>query len=197
MDIRQIFLILSSLLAFAAPFFYTYSVLKGRARPHRTTRLVLLVITTLAFASLLAQNDTVAVWLAGIGTFQTSIVFLLSLKYGMGGWSKLDLICLGIAALGIVIWRVTDNPALALYAAIAADFTGVVPTLVKTWKHPHTEALSYFVMGIISDILNLLAVRTLSPQTVAYPLYLTLINSAIILLILRPRLTPAALTEHS
>ncbi|HEV8590856.1 MAG TPA: hypothetical protein VGQ55_02055, partial [Pyrinomonadaceae bacterium] len=133
------FIVASSVCALISPIIYARSILNGVSRPHRTTRLVLLIISMLSTAALFAQNDRVAIWLAGISTLQAIVIFALSIKYGMGGWAKLDLACLGIALIGIIVWQVTSEPILGLYFSILADFTGMVPALVKTYRLPHTE----------------------------------------------------------
>jgi hypothetical protein len=188
MDIQQIFLIVSSILAGISPIIYAYEILKGKAQPHRTTRLVLLIITALAFSSLIAQNNKVAVWLAGVDLVQSTIIFILSLKYGEGKWAKMDFLCLGIAGIGILVWQITSNPLLGLYAAILADFTGISPTLVKTYKRPESESWIYFFIGSIACAFNLAATKEFTIQNISYPLYLMLINLTIVLLVLRPKL---------
>lgn len=182
------FIFLSSLLLFISPLIYAKAILKGRAKPHRTTRFVLLVITSLATASLFAQHDTVAIWLAGVSTLQSILLFRLSIKHGMGGWAKTDVLCLLVALAGIVLWQTTKEPSLALYASIAADFTGMVPAIIKTYKYPHTEIWSFFLFDVFAAILSLLALKAWTLQEFSYPLYIMVINSIMVLLIIiRPK----------
>ncbi len=181
------FIFLSSLLAFISPLVYAKAILKGQAKPHRTTRFVLLIITSLATASLFAQHDTVAIWLAGVSALQAVLLFGLSIKHGMGGWGKTDILCLLIALAGIVIWQTTKEPSLALYASIAADFTGMVPAIIKTYKYPHTEIWTFFLLDVFAAIFSLLALRAWTVQEFSYPLYIMIINSIMVLLIIRPK----------
>ena len=183
----KIFIIISSLLALISPVIYAKAILKGEAKPHRTTRLVLLLITSLATASLFAQHNTVAIWLAGVSTLQAIVIFALSIKHGMGGWAKSDMICLVIALLGIGLWQTTKQPTLALYAAIAADFTGMVPALIKTYKFPKTEIWSFFLLDTFAAIFSLMAIKVWTLEEFSFPLYLVLINFAMVLLIVSPR----------
>src|SRR5260221_8402391 len=154
---KPIFIIISSLLALISPIIYVRAILKGEAKPHRTTRLTILITTVLATASLFVQHDTVAIWLAGVSAFQAIVIFTLSIKYGMGGWAKSDLLCLGIALAGIILWQTTKNPVIALYASIAADFTGMVPTLLKTYHFPKTEIWTFFAIDTLAAAFNLFA----------------------------------------
>src|SRR3989344_189970 len=190
----KIFIIISSLLALISPVIYAKAILKGEAKPHRTTRLVLLLITSLATASLFAQHNTVAIWLAGVSTLQAIVIFALSIKHGMGGWAKSDMICLVIALLGIGLWQTTKQLTLALYAAIAADFTGMVPAIIKTYKFPKTEIWSFFFLDTVAAIFSLMAIKNWRIEEFSYPLYLMLINLAMVLLIIIPRkVSPASI----
>jgi len=183
---QPVFILISILLPLISPVVYAKAILKGEAKPHRTTRLVLLLITTLATVSLFAQHDHVAIWLAGVSMLQSIVIFILSIKYGMGGWSKDDLLCLGIALGGILLWQTTKNPAIALYASIAADFTGMVPAVVKTYKFPETEIYAFFLLDAIAAVFNLLAIKVWVPQAFAYPVYLLVINAIMVVIIIRP-----------
>ena len=183
---RTVLIVMSSLFALISPLVYAKAILAGDAKPHRTTRLILLLITALATASLFAQHDTVAVWLAGVSTLQSILIFVLSIRYGMGGWAKKDLLCLFIAFIGIVLWQTTKNPVVALYASIAADFTGMIPALIKTFHFPKTEMWTFYALDMVAAIFSLLAVKDFTIQESSYPLYIMIINLAMILLIVRP-----------
>lgn len=191
MSVSNPFLLISNILVLFAYIVYIIAIFRGKAKPHRTTRFVLLLITGLAAFSLFAQGNQVAVWLAGISALMSSIIFVLTLKYGMGGWERIDLLCLGIALIGIIIWRITNNPILALFSAILADFVGLVPTLIKTYHHPHTEVWTFFTLGGLGALCNLLAVQVWTVDEIAYPLYLVVVNIGLVLLIFRPQIQKA------
>lgn len=181
------FIAISSVFALISPFTYVRAIVCGEARPHRTTRFVLLLITVLTTLALFAAHDRVAIWLAAISTLQSCIVFVLSLKYGMGGWSRSDIACLLIALSGIILWQVTNDPLLGLYAAILADFTGMIPTLAKTYHEPQTEVATFFALDVIAALFSLLALSAWNIQDFAYPLYIMCINLCVVMLVLRGR----------
>jgi len=185
---RILLIFLSSTLALISPIIYARSILRGEARPHRTTRFVLLLITALSTASLIAQHNTVAVWLAGVSMLQAILIFYLSIKRGMGGWSPADILCLVIALIGITAWQTTSNPLLGLYFSILADFVGMVPALIKTHKLPHTENVWFFGLDTVAGLFTLLAVESFVTAQTAYPIYIIIINAVMVFLILRPKL---------
>jgi len=182
---NQFFLLISNILVIFAFLVYIWAISKGKAKPHRTTRLVIFLLASIGTLSLFVQGSATALWLIGLSAFFSLIILILSFKYGMGGWSKLDIVCLGIALLGIIIWRITNNPALALYSVIIADFVGFVPTIVKTYHHPQTESWHFFFIGIFASGFNLLAIQKWTFNEYSYPLYLVIIEAFMVCLILR------------
>ena len=183
----SLFIAISSILALISPITYARAIFRGEARPHRTTRFTILLTTVIGTASLLAQHNTVAVWLAGVSAIQAIFIFILSIKYGMGGWSKSDIACLVIAIFGIILWKTTDNPILALYASIAADFTGMVPAIVKTYNHPETEVWYFYGLDTLAGLFSMAALSVWTVQEFSYPVYILIINGVMVALSLRKK----------
>ena len=54
-----------------------------------------------------------------------SIIGLLSFKYGkIDALEKFDIGCLIVSFISLIIWKVTDNPILALSINLAIDMNG-------------------------------------------------------------------------
>ena len=138
-------IIISSMLGFIGPVIYAVSILKGKSKPHRTTRFVLFLIGALGTLSFFLTKDYTNLWLFSFLTLGNLILLILSFNYGMGGWSRSDIMCLVIALIGIVVWKSTNNPIMALYASVIADATGMLPALVKTYKYPETEIWQFYL----------------------------------------------------
>lgn len=193
---QQLYIFLSTILALISPVVYAVSILRGHSKPHRMTRFILLIITSLTTASLIARGDRVAVWLAGVSTLQSVVIFILSIPHGMGGWSKSDLWCFLIALSGIVFWQTTANPVYGLYGAIIADFVGMIPALLKTYRHPDTELWLFYGLDVFASGFNILALSSFALSDFSYPVYILLINLIMVLLILRPQITRLAGKKH-
>ena len=183
---NTILIVISSALALVSYVVYIIAILKGKAKPHRTTRFVLVVITVLTTASLFFQNNSVALWLSASMAFGCIFVFILSIKFGMGGAAKTDIICLVVSLVGIALWKLTRNPSLALYASVTADFVSQVPMLIKTYRFPKTEVWTFYALDVIAAILSLLAINQWTVPNLIFPAYIVLIDSTTILFILRP-----------
>lgn len=168
-------ILVGSLLPSLATSWYIASIFKGTTRPHRTTYALLALISILAFASLIASHDRSGVWLALASIIQTSVVFVLSLKRGMGGKDPFDAICAVLCGVGIVAWLTTGESLFGLMAAIVADFLAVLPSLRKMWRHPHTEMWQAYSIDVVAGLLISLASGT-SWRALLYPSYLATVN---------------------
>ncbi len=186
----SILIVISSALGFIGPVIYAISILKGKSKPHRTTRLVLFLIGALGVFSFFLTKDYANLWLFSFLSLGNLILFVLSFKYGMGGWSRSDIICLLIALVGIVVWQTTKNPLMALYASVLADATGMIPALIKTYKYPKTEIWLFYFCDLLASILIIIAHKDISFNQFLYPLYLIIVNVMMIVFILRPKRIP-------
>ena len=101
--------------------------------------------------------------------------------------AKTDIVCLCIALIGIVAWQTTKNPLLGLYFSILADFTGMVPSFIKTYRFPKTEIATFFALDFFASIFSLGATRIFTIENIAYPLYILFANAMMVVLILMPR----------
>ncbi|OGG19240.1 hypothetical protein A2721_00185 [Candidatus Gottesmanbacteria bacterium RIFCSPHIGHO2_01_FULL_47_48] len=73
-------IILSTLLVLVSPLIYVRAILRGQAKPHRTTRLAILTTTSLTTLSLFAQHNNVAIWLSAASALQAIVIFIMSLN---------------------------------------------------------------------------------------------------------------------
>jgi len=185
---QQIFALISSVIMAFGYILYIRQILAGKVKPHRTTRLVIFIVVVIASTSLLAQGSTITIWLFAASSLFCFILFLLSLKYGMGGWEPIDVISLMIAICGIVLWKATSNPTVAIVASVVADASGIIPTLIKTYRHPQTEDWRFWGITILAAGVNLISIQRWTPGEYLYPLYLVVINAVMVLLIVRPKI---------
>lgn len=184
MDIKQIFLYVSIFLGFITPIIGVRSILKGEYKPQRITRLLLFIVTAIFVGTLFSQGDRIGLFLAIPSFIGSTAIFILSIKYGVGGRSKMDIITLIGALFSLVVWKVTDNPTLGLYASILTDFIGFSPTLVKSYKEPYTESYLFYGCDLVASFFNLLALKSYLMMDLAFPLYIFLVNFTVTVIIL-------------
>ena len=114
------------------------------------------------------------------------LLFLMSLKYGMGGVTTVDKYSLVIAIAGLIGWQVTGDPLIALLFAIFADFVGFVPALIKTYKEPNTEGPWFYYLESTSVLLNIVMIGAWSIDLL-FPVHILLTNVFMLGLIFREK----------
>lgn len=163
---------------------YTRSIFKLETKPQRMTWLIWSVLTFIAFFSQLAKGGTWSLLLTAGDTIAILIIFILSIKFGVGGFRKIDIISLAGAICSLILWYITKEPAIALFLIILTDFIGANLTIQKAWRDPKSENWLGWAMCGIGGLLGTLAVGEWNFVLLSFPIYICLINSVIALIIL-------------
>ena len=163
---------------------YVRDIFTKYTKPERASWFIWTVLTSIAFFSQLARGATDSLWLTGGQTLAVLVVFILSLKYGVGGFTRRDISALVGAAIGLIVWYFTQEAAYALVITIIVDAVGTLLTVIKSYQEPETETISTFVISGTSGIFGALAVGSWSVILLAYPLYLVIANYSIVISIL-------------
>lgn len=189
----QIFGLLSGILASISHIPYIIDIFKGTTKPERATWLIWSVLGVTAFFSQLSKGATNSLWLNGLDTGGAILTFILSIKFGMGGLAKRDIITLIFAFLGIVMWYFTKEPMAALIIVVLVDFAGSILTVTKAYEAPKTETLSTWIILFFSGMFAAISVGELNFSLLLYPIYIGLINGAtgIAILLGRKKTTPS------
>lgn len=159
---------------------YIRYIIKGTVKPERASWLIWTVLTAMGFFTQLAVGATHSLWLPGIQALGVTIVLLLSIKYGFGGVGKRDALTLGAAAIVLLVWLFTKNPVLAVYLTIVIDSLGTGLTMLKSYEHPDSEAVSTWALSGTGGLFGILAVGSLNPHLLSYPIYIFLANYAVV-----------------
>ena len=86
---------------------------------------------------------------------------------------------LALAGVGVAGWLAVDVPVIATGCVIAADLVAMLMMVPKTWRDPHSETLSTFVLAAGSGALAVGSVGSLSVPLLAYPVYFVVVNAAV------------------
>lgn len=191
----------SGAIALAAFIPYIRSILRGQTRPNRASWFIWAFAEIVTTATYAASGADATLWVAAGYTLGTITVASLSLRYGEGGASLLDLMCLTGASIALIPWLALDQPELALYMIIFVDALAVFPTLKKAIADPESENRTYWSLSFLAAVINIFAINRWTPEIVVFPVYSFLGAGAIVLaLYSRPifrfvlaRLRPATL----
>jgi hypothetical protein len=163
----------------AGVFPYLKGTLWGPVRPERTTWLIWSVILGLSLLGYRELGAEDSIWFALADFLVCFTVFVISLFRGTGGWSRFDLICLGVALLGVVAWQASDRTILVFAGTLTADVMGLLPTLKKSLQDPTSERASVYVCSSLASAMGFIAVGVWDWSLMFYPLYLFLVNGIV------------------
>lgn len=160
---------------------YLRDIFRLKTKPERATWFIWLVLSVIAFFAQLAEGATHSLWLVGVQTCGVLIIFLLSIKFGVGGLVRRDVLALSAAGVGLLLWYYTNNATLGLLIAIVVDAVGASLTIAKAYKEPESETMSTWILSGTAGIFATLAVGSFDYVLLAFPVYVILINYAVVL----------------
>jgi hypothetical protein len=178
---------ISALLVFSSVFPYIGSILKGKTKPNRATFAIWSAVGLITFLSYIASGATDTLWVAMVYPLCQIVIFGLSFRYGVGGTSKLDMVCIFLACAGVILWIITKNPLTALYISVFVEILGYIPTIKKSYFFPKTESLLSWEITTVGVTLNLLAISSWRPEIFVYPVYLFTFDVIVVALLLLPK----------
>lgn len=184
-DFHQFSGIAAGILTLAGLLLYAKSVVAGPTKPSRATWIIWTINALLLLTSYDASGAKETIWLAAGYAGGLSIICILAMKFGEGGWNWLDYFCLAGAALGATLWWITGSPLTALFASLAIDFFGVMPTIQKSWYHPGEENRIAWSILLFGGVMSLLAIEEWSLIIAAYPLQITITTAIVVLFLFR------------
>jgi hypothetical protein len=165
---------------------YIVSILRGHTKPERASYLIWLLVDVIAISSYIAVGARTTIWTSLVFVFTGLLVFILSIKHGMGGFSTFDIICLLLACIGVVIWVSTKNALIALYFSNFVVTIGYLPTIKKAYFFPRTENTLSWTLTAIASTLNIFALTTLAPHIALTPIRAAVTQGIVAYLLLFP-----------
>jgi hypothetical protein len=164
---------------------YMRDTLRGTTQPNRVTWLLWAIAPLLAAAVEFHSGvglRTLTTFMIG---FMPLLVFIASFHNPASVWKirRLDYVCGAMSLAGTAAWLATQNGVVAIAAAIAADFTAGLPTMIKSWSHPQSESVSSYVGAVLNSGILLLTVVHWTTEVAAFPLFILCVGSVQVLLV--------------
>ena len=150
---------------------YARDIFKGDTRPHRGTWTIWCALSLIVLLSQRADGGTWSLLMAATQFFGTLFIALVSIRRGVGGTSRTELLLLATAGAGIVGWYVADDPTIATVFVVLSDTIAIALMLPKTYADPYSETLSTYVLSGLSGLFAVLAVGSFDFGLVIYPAY--------------------------
>lgn len=181
-------MLVSALVGLSGTFAYIRDMFRGKSKPNLITwglwAFAPLIATGAALSASADVWSTVRIFMSGFGPF---LVFLFAFVVRQGYWklSKFDYICGILSLIALGTWLLADSPVLAILLAAIADLFATLPTLFKAWKHPETETLYTYLVGIFTASIVIPAIPVWNIENAAFQIYLLIANTALFVVVLR------------
>lgn len=159
---------------------YIRDILRKKVKPHRITWGIWTILTTIAAFNQVSNGGGYSSLFFISTALLVTIVFVLSFHYGMGGASKIDRLCLILAILLLIYWIMVQETRLSTVVAVIIDGLAAIPTIIKTYRQPETESYPQWILAGIAGVLTMIAVPRFDWILIIYPLYIVLMNGAIV-----------------
>lgn len=176
---QEMFAVISAVLILLAAPPYIIDTLKGNTKPERVTWFIFSVLGLIAFVSQLLLGASWTLVFSGLDTLASVLVFGLSLKYGVGGHTKLDITALIIATIGVLIAILAKEPIISLLGVILADVSGMALTIKKAYLDPKSETIITWLLAGTASVFGILSAGEMTVGILLYPVYLMVANYSI------------------
>jgi len=177
---KEVAAYMSLFLSVAANIPYVYESIAGKVKPERVSWLLFTLLGFTYYFSAL-EDDGAKFFTAGelIGPV---MIFITSLKYGVGGKSKFDRYALVFALCALGLLFVVDGTLPSLIIALAVDATAITLTIRKLIADPASESRLVWGMWFVSSLLGILSIRDYSLESLLFPVYVVFVSSTIFIL---------------
>lgn len=162
---------------------YIKDIFRGTTKPERISWLIWSVLGAISFFSQYAKGASFSLIMTGAQAVGDLLIFGLAVKYGLGGLLKRDIAAFVGALLGLLLWYLTKEAAVALFIVIFVDGIGAALTIVKSYEKPETETVSAWIYTFLGGLFGCLAVGSLNFVLLSFPLYICLASGSILLAI--------------
>ncbi len=166
---------------------YVRDIFGGKTKPERATWWIWSLLTAVSLGAQIGGHAKWSLWMTAGQGLGNLLIALLSLTRGYGRFGRKDVLALGIAAVGVVLWWLLQSPLLAIIAVLIADLVGFWLTIEKTWRRPRTETESAWVIMAVSSVCAVLAVGRFNVTQLLYPFYILCGNGVMIAIIILRR----------
>ncbi|MFN7959173.1 MAG: hypothetical protein U0P46_12740 [Holophagaceae bacterium] len=169
--------------------YYLCETLLGRAQPNRITWLLWGIFPLIIFVAQRVQGVAGVSWASFAAGFTPLLVFAASFFNRKAYWKSepRDYGLMAAAIVGIILWALTDKPNLALLLSLLADVLASVPTLIKSYRHPHSESWIAYAVSALGFGISFLSIQTYRFESTAFVAYVFLLNASLAVLASRGR----------
>lgn len=172
---KEVFGIAALMLSLGANVPYIIEIVKGQVKPERISWFLWTLLgLTYYFSALFAEGATLFTFGELIGPV---IILVLSLKFGVGGRSRFDLISLAVALIAFALLFIVEGVLLGLLLALIVDGIGAMLTIRKLLIDPSSESKWFWGIGAVSGTLAIISLENYNVETLLFPVYVVILST--------------------
>jgi hypothetical protein len=176
---------------------YYRDIFRHKTKPHPFTWLGFGILNGITFVAQVVTGGGPGAWVTAITTVATLGIAGLAFIRGEKRINVFDWICFIGALLGIVLWKLTSNPFLAVLIVTAADLLAFAPTYRKGFLRPQEETITLYGVSVIKYGVSLFALSVFNLTTAFFPIAIIIANVAMVLLLWMRRAQLTILAQGS
>ena len=196
MDWHSIIGILAGIIGLLGFLPYITLTIKRKNRPNRASWWIWGILGVITGITYYYSGATSTIWVPVCYAICQIIIAVLSIRYGEGGWNRLDKFCLAGAGFSLLLWWLLDSPLLALLFTLLIDLFAAIPTVIKSYTNPEQESCFSWTVFLVANTLNMIALDEWNISLVAYPFYLFYLSSTLTILLWLPKVTQKSKYRH-
>lgn len=154
---------LSTVIGLYAAVPYVLAVLAGKTKPHQLGWFVWVLMNGVVFLSQYFEGARASVLVTLGFLVSSTIIFVLSIKYGVRESSKWDKLLFVSALFTIGVWVLTKNNVLAIFLTILIDIFATTMLLLKVKAHPFSEEPFPWVLVTLAYVFSCITLVNMSP----------------------------------
>jgi len=170
-DLKNIVGIVAVFLTFIGYIPYIKDVFSGKTAPHIYSWFLWGFVTFIAFTLQVSAGGGIGTYVTLTAALLCTVVFIIGFtKKGKKDITRLDTLFFISALVALGFWLIAKQPVISAILTTGIDLLGFAPTIRKSWKKPHTETLSFYILNTIRFILAVFSLQRYTIITAFYPL---------------------------
>lgn len=168
---KNSFALLAGAIAIAATLPYIVNAIRGSTRPNVVTWFTWTLLNGLTAIAALSGGAAHTTLFAGASAACCATVAALGLRFGFEQYTRFDVGCQALAAIGVAAWYLSGNPAVDVVVNVAAGLIALLPTYRHGWIRPYEETLLTWVLASLGAIASIASTVRYDVISLSYPLY--------------------------
>lgn len=183
MDLRATISTIAGIIFFLGYIPYVGGILQGKVKPAKVTWLIWAIVDIITLLGMY-NEDAINGQIVGASIGAVALA-ILSLKYGVKGWSTVDIACLIGAFFAIGAWILSGNGLLSILICQVVNVLGAIPTFVSINKDPDKESKLAWLLFGFSCVLTVATIPRFTIEDSTQPLTFLFLQTVILFLLFR------------